>query len=526
MARTGASSAFEAGNAKMSAGSLEEAVAFYDQALAEKPDHLFALFNRGQALKKLQRLDAAAESFALAIALRPTQVQLYEICGGFLMELDRLEEALQALRQGLEIAPQSIKILVLLTTSLFRLQRYDEALVHGQVANGLRPHDPQITNLVGGILFCLRRYDESIPVLEEAAALNAGLFKAHFNLALALSLAGLTERALAEFEKSLALRPEHGKSRLNRAICQMKLGDFEMGWRGYQDRRDYSTHYDQVGYGAPEWVGAEDIKNKTILVHAEFGLGDTIQFCRYVPLLEKAGAKVLLAPQPKIRTLMRSLSPTIDIVDAADASLQFDHHCRMMSLPLAFGTTVETIPASGPYLMADPKRVTHWKKVIGQRGFKVGVCWRGSKIGDEKGLSFAASDLADLAAISSVRLISLQKSEAPEELAALSSQTWIEAMLDPSDLSENGMLDTAALISVCDLVISCDTSIAHLAGALGRPTWVVMPVDGDWRWLDRRPDSPWYPTMRLFRPTLLGSRQGVFEAVEAELRLLLNDRVD
>ena len=520
MARTGASSAFEEGNARMSAGAYQEAVALYDLAVAEKSDHVFALFNRGQALKKLQRFDDAADSFALAIALRPAQVQLYEIAGDLLFDRGRLEDAVKVLRQGLEIDPGSIKILILLCKALIGLQQYDEALVRGQVAMDLRPDDAQLPNLMGSILVSLRRHAESIPFLEKAVALNPGRFKAHFNLALALSLAGLTRRALVEFERSLALEPGHGKSRLNRAICQMKLGDFAEGWRGYQNRRDFSTHYHRVGFRDPEWVGAEDIKGKTILVHAEFGLGDTLQFCRYIPLLEKAGAKVLLAVQPTVRTLMRSLSETVDLVDAADASLQFDHHCRMMSLPLAFGTTVETIPGSTPYLAADPERIAHWRKIVGQEGFKVGVCWRGSKIGDERGLSFAASDLASLATIPGVRLISLQKSDDPEEWRALSSQTGIESLLDPADLSEGGMLDTAALLSACDLVVSCDTSIVHLAGALGRPTWVVMPVDGDWRWLDRRSDSPWYPTMRLFRPTLLGSREAVFEAVGLALRQL------
>jgi Flp pilus assembly protein TadD len=486
MARIDTSKAFDEGNARMSARSYDEAVALYDQAIAEKSDHVFAYFNRGQALKKLHRLDEAAQSFARAIALRPAQAQLYEIFGGFLRDLERPEAAVDILRQGLEIDPASVKML----------------------------------SLLGGALFSLHRYEESISVLEAAVLLSPERFKAHFNLALALNMAGFTQRALVAFEKVLALEPGHDKSRLNIAICQLKLGDFENGWRGYQHRRDYNTHHSKVGFDRPEWLGAESLEGKTVLVHAEFGLGDTIQFCRYIPLMERAGAKVLFAPQPKIGILMASLSDTVDIVDADDPTLTFDYHCRTMSLPLAFGTTLETIPAATPYLMAEPERVARWRDAISDVGLKVGVCWRGSRIGDEKGLSFTAADLAGLAAIPGVRLISLQKSDDPREWKALAEQTTIETQLDPTNLSEEGMLDTAALISVCDLVITCDTSIAHLAGALGRPTWVVMPVDGDWRWLDRREDSPWYPHMRLFRPTLLGSRQAVFDAVETELSQL------
>jgi tetratricopeptide (TPR) repeat protein len=524
MARTGAPKAFDDGNARMSAGAYDEAVALYDQAIAEKSDHVFAFFNRGQALKKLQRLDEAAYSFAHAIAFRPPQAALYEIFGGFLCDLERPEAAINILRQGLAFDPASVKILILLTKALTSLQRYDEALIHGQAAADLKPDDAEVSSLLGGALFSLHRYAESVAALETAVALSPGRFKAHFNLALALTMAGFTQRALEEFEKALALEPGHKKSRLNIAICQLKLGNFETGWRGYQHRRDYNTHHDKIGFDRPEWLGAESLVGKTVLVHAEFGLGDTIQFCRYIPLMERAGAKVLFAPQPKIRALMASLSDTVEIVEADDPGLAFDYHCRVMSLPLAFGTTLATIPAASPYLTAEPARVGRWRRILGETGFKVGVCWRGSRIGDEKGLSFAPADLAGLATIPGVRLVSLQKSDAPEERKALSEDTAIEILLDPADLSEEAMLDTAALISACDLVISCDTSIAHLAGALGRPTWVVMPVDGDWRWLDRRADSPWYPSMRLFRPTLLGSRQAVFEAVETELSQLARSR--
>ena len=521
MARTGAPRAFDEANAKMSAGSYDEAVALYDQAIAEKSDDVFAFFNRGQALKKLRRLDEAADSFAQALALKPAQAALYEIFGGFLRDLERPEAALNILRQGLEADPVSVKILALLTKVLISLQRYDEALVHAEAAMALKPSDVELATLLGSVLFSLCRYEQSIKVLETAVALSPGQFKAHFNLALALNMAGFTQRALGEFGKALALEPGHEKSRLNIAICQLKLGDFEKGWRGYQHRRDYDTHHSKAGFDRPEWLGVESLDGKTVLVHAEFGLGDTIQFCRYIPLMEKAGAQVLFAPQPKIRTLMASLGGSVEIVDVDDPSLAFDYHCRAMNLPLAFGTVLETIPAATPYLAAEPERFARWRQIIGDRGFKVGVCWRGSRIGDEKGLSFASADLAGLATIPGVRLISLQKSDDPMERKALAEQTAIETPLDPADLSEEGMLETAALISACDLVISCDTSIAHLAGALGRLTWVVMPVDGDWRWLDRRADSPWYPQMRLFRPTLLGSRQAVFEAVETELAQLV-----
>jgi len=508
----------------MNAGAYEEAIALYDQVIAEKSDHVFALFNRGQALKKLQRFDEAVYSFAHAIALRPAFAPLYEIFGGFLFDVGRYDASANILRQGFEIDPASLKNLTLLTKVLVRLKRHEEALASCEAALALKSDDVELLTWLGSTLFSLHRYTESVTALEKALRLSPGEYKTHFNLALSLNMAGFPQRAIVEFDKSIAIDPDENKTYVNKAICQLKLGDYGSGWKGYERRCDFNSHYARVGFDKPTWIGESDIDGKTILVHAEFGFGDTIQFGRYIPSLEARGAKVLFAPQPKLQRLMKSVSETVEIVDVDDPSLIFDYHCRTMSLPLAFGTTLETIPASTPYLAVEPERVARWSQIVGETGFKIGVCWRGSRTGDIKGLSFAAGDLTGLAEISGVRLISLQKSEDPREQELLAAQTVIETQLDPTDLSEEGLLDTAALISACDLVISCDTSIAHLAGALGRPTWVVMPVDGDWRWLDRRADSPWYPNMRLFRPTLLGSREAVFEVVEAELLRLTHGR--
>ncbi len=269
------------------------------------------------------------------------------------------------------------------------------------------------------------------------------------------------------------------------------------------------------------WTGERDPSGKTILVHWEQGLGDTIQACRYLKLLEQAGARVLFAPQKALRALMRSLSESIEIVDADDASLAFDFHCPLMSLPLAFKTALHSIPAGGPYLSADPQRVERWASRLRGPGFRIGVAWLGSAFGASVGRSAPLAEFRRLAQTPGVRLISLQKGQAGEPLAEPPEGVKVECLGDGFDEGESAFLDTAAVMKVVDLVISVDTAAAHLAGALGVPAWVAVKSVPDWRWLLQRSDSPWYPTIRLFRQKSAGDWRGVFAEIESALAELM-----
>jgi hypothetical protein len=253
---------------------------------------------------------------------------------------------------------------------------------------------------------------------------------------------------------------------------------------------------------------AEDAQGKVVLIHVEQGLGDTIQFCRYLPMLEDLGARVLFGVQTELRALMRGLSPTVEIV--ASDTIYFDYHAPLMSLPRSLGTRLGTIPADVPYLAAEPERVARWTRRIGEDGFRIGVSWAGGAT--IPGRAFSPGHLMAIAALPGVRLISLQKGgeAAPPDLK-------IER-LEGLDEGADAFVDTAAVMQSLDLVITCDTAIAHLAGALARPAWVALSHVPEWRWLLDRADSPWYPTLRLFRQKTRGDWESVFAAMAAVLQ--------
>jgi hypothetical protein len=271
-------------------------------------------------------------------------------------------------------------------------------------------------------------------------------------------------------------------------------------------------------------TSALDVKGKTILIYDEQGLGDTILFVRYLPLLLEKGAKVLLAPQPSLRQLLHTLGPGVRIVSLVDTTLEFDFHTPLASLPLAFGTEADNIPVPIPYLKAEPDRVSFWRSKLGDNGFKIGICWQGSTHKIDRGRSFPLALFHDLAKIEGVRLVSLHKGAGESQLENLPNGMVVEKLGEDFDTGDQAFLDSAAVINCCDLVITSDTAIAHLAGALGASTWVVLKWVPDWRWQLERKDSPWYPSLQLFRQSQPGQWQPVFVEMENSLRSLMQGR--
>jgi len=303
--------------------------------------------------------------------------------------------------------------------------------------------------------------------------------------------------ALASYDRALTVRPDFAAARHNEALCRLLMGDFERGWKMHESRWETKQlkakrrHFSQ-----PLWLGSTGFAGKTILLHAEQGLGDTIQFCRYVPRVAKRGGRVVLEVQRPLHELMRTLAGTAEIVSAGDPLPDFDVHCPLLSLPSAFGTERETIPSAMPYLEAPSSAVMDWAtRLRAKRGARIGLAWAGNPgHNNDHNRSIGLARLLPLLDIDAT-FISLQKDVRAEDASVLA---------DRSDLLHFGdaltdFCDTAALISNLDLVIAADTSVAHLAGALGKPVWVLLPLVPDWRWLLDRTTSPWYPTARLFR---------------------------
>jgi hypothetical protein len=326
------------------------------------------------------------------------------------------------------------------------------------------------------------------------------------------------EEALASYNKALAIKPDYPDCVFNRATLALLMGDFAAGWTDYEKRWDcHKPLSRKLKVSLPTWK-SETISHKRIIVYEEQGFGDIIQFCRYLKDIVALQAHVTFFVRPSVVKLMKTVDKTIRVLSDYPENENFDYQCPLLSLPIAFATRLETIPAAVPYLSAEPQRVRKWRDRLGEEGFKVGIAWRGSQLGTSLGKSLALADFLGLSQLPNVRLISLQIHDGVDELGDLPEGMKVETLGDDFDAGEDAFLDAAAVMETLDLVVSADTSIAHLAGALGKRIWVALKWVPDWRWLMNRSDSPWYPTMRLFRQRSSGDWRGVFSDIEGALR--------
>jgi hypothetical protein len=372
----------------------------------------------------------------------------------------------------------------------------------------------------GNTLRDLGRPDEALASYDCAIQLTPDLAGAYLGKALLLRDRKRSGEAIATFDRALELTPGDVLAALGKGMCLLQLGRFEEGWPLYEWRKKKSDcNYRE--YPQPVWSGTESLEGRTLFICAEQGLGDTIQFCRYAQLARKLGAKVIFAaPDPLVR-LLKDLGLGIDVVGMSSQLPDFDFYIALMSLPLAFRTSLANCPANMPYLRAEPERVASWRERLGNQGFKIGISWQGSKgLEVDAGRSFPLRCFEGLAKLPDVRLISLQKNDGFEQLLELPPGIRLATLGADFDIPPDAFVDTAAVMESLDLVITSDTAIAHLAGALGRPVWVALKHVPDWRWLLDRPDSPWYPTMRLFRQPAPNDWFAVFAAMESQLRAM------
>jgi tetratricopeptide (TPR) repeat protein len=495
---------------------LDAALASYDAAIALRPEYASAHYNRGNALQDLERFEEAIASYDRAIVLRPDYSAAHANKGNAQVALGRFAEAVANYDSALALRPaREAEIFSNRGNALKILGRFEESLASYDRAIALRPDDFALHNNRGNALQELDRPEEALASYDAALALKPEYAEAHNNLGLALADVRRFDAALASYAKALEHRPDYAEAVWNRSQAYLMTGRFDLAWRDFEARKRTREPVGHRAYRKPLWLGDSDPAGKTILVHWEQGLGDTIQFCRYVKLLADRGAAVLFAPQAPLRKLMRRLDAEAQIVDADDPGLDFDAQCPLLSLPLAFSTRLSTIPADVPYLAAPAEKISAWRHRLGAAGRpRIGVIWSGgSAYKSNHKRSIGLERFRTLFDDQELRFVSLQKEVSDADRA------WLEA----GDIVHFGeeledFTDTAALVHLMDLVISVDTSVAHLAGALGKPTWVLLPFSPDWRWMLDRDDSPWYPSMRLFRQTRRGDWAGVLREVEKELR--------
>ncbi len=497
----------------------EEALASYDKALAVRPDYGDALNGRGNALRELKRLEEAVASYDKAVALKPDAAAgALNNRGNALLELGRATEALASYDRALEIRPDYADALNGRGNALKDLGPMEEALASYDKAVAVARNAVGALNNRGNALRELGRCAEALESFDRALEINPDYAEAINGRGNVLKDLGRFEEAMASYDRALAIRPGDAEILFNRGLIDLLLGDFPSGWAGYETRWDRANpEKRRLIAPYPVWKG-EDLSGKRIVIYEEQGLGDVLQFSRYLPKLSQLGANVAFLVRPHLHRLLRSFIPAIRVIDRRPDGEDFDYQCPLMSLPALFEAALHNIPADVPYLRAEPQLVAKWRERIGGHGLKVGICWQGNPTGTvDRGRSTPLRCFKRLSVFPQVRLISLQKQHGLDQLAALKDELRMETLGDDFDAGADAFIDTAAVMSCLDLIVTSDTSIAHLAGALGRPVWVALKLAPDWRWLLHRPDSPWYPTMALYRQNTHNDWDGVFERIAGDL---------
>jgi tetratricopeptide (TPR) repeat protein len=499
-------------------GRYDEAAKSFDHALILKPDLAEAWYRLGQVLQQQKRLDEAILSFDQAHKVNPRYLEAVNAGALLHFETGRYDEAILRFDRSLEIDPGQAGAYHLKGICQLRLQRFSEALANCTRALELAPGHPEITNNVGLVLQRLARNAEALGYFDRAIALKPKFALAFNHRGTSLSELRRFDEALASFACAIAIDPDYSDAHWNLSLLQLLLGDFAAGW----DSREWGRKSQAVGFvdrqfTKPLWLGKDPLAGKTILLHSDEGLGDTIQFARYATLVAQRGARVILEVQDLVQPLLSEIEGVaLCLPKTADELPDFDLHCPLSSLPLAFGTRLEMIPSAVSYLPAPPQAcVEAWHARLGAHDkLRVGLVWSGNPAhGNDRNRSMtlrALSPILDLDAC----FVSLQKDARPDDRAALLERSEI---VDLTGLLMD-FTDTAALMSCLDIVITVDTSVAHLSGALGRPTWILLPYTPDYRWLLDRDDSPWYPTARLFRQSESRDYAPVLAQVRTELQ--------
>jgi Flp pilus assembly protein TadD len=543
---------FQAAYQQHQAGDFARAVPLYRQALQQEPTNALTWSLLGAACAALGKLGDAAESFRQALRVKPDYLEAYNNLGILLTTQARLDEAVATLEQALRLAPDSAETHNHLGSARAAQGRLEDARASYEHALRLRPNYAEAHNNLGILLMNQGKLDEALASFETAlrwepgfveALANRGTVQArrgnleqaaadlrqalsqrptyqpaHLALGSTLGRQGKLEDAVLSYREALRLQPTDAEAHYNLGTALLLLGRLEEGWPEYEWRWQRQA-IRKRSFAQPEWDGSP-LHGRTILLWAEQGLGDTIQFVRYAPLTQKRGGKVVLECQPALAPLLADCRGIDQLIPGRSPLPAFDVHAPLVSLPRILGTTLASIPAEIPYLFARADLVEHWRRELsGTDGFKIGIAWQGDpQHSEDRNRSIPLTYFSALADLPGVRLFSLQKGPGVEQLTSEGERLRIIDLSSRLDETTGPFLDTAAVMKNLDLVVTCDSVCAHLAGALGVPVWVALAFSADWRWLLERRDSPWYPSMRLFRQERPGDWQGVFARMADTLR--------
>jgi hypothetical protein len=502
-------------------GRAQDAAELLGRAVIARPDAVMAHIYLGVALMNLQRFAEALQSFERALQIQPRSGDLHFNRGNALYQMNRFDEAVASYERAIEISPDHADAHRNRGNALRELKRREAALESYDAAIRIKPNYAEVHNSRGVTLRELLRFDAALESYERALGINPRYAHAHYNRGVVLKDLRQWDAALDSYDRAIEIDPSHAEAIAGRGILRLLRGDFERGWRDYEWRfanRNRASIMEERSFPCPRWTGVEPIAGKTILVHCEQGLGDTLQFCRYVAVLADLGARVILEAPRTLFGVMRNLAGLWQLGIKGDALPEFEYQCPLLSLPMAFNTHLGSLPAAVPYLGAEPAKVARWQARLGEKTVpRIGLVWRGNPLfPDNHHRSFALADLlTHLPA--GCQYFSLQKELSDADRATL--QAHPDVLNAGPELAD--FADTAALCACLDLLITTDTSVAHLSGALGKPTWILLHSNSDWRWLLDRVDSPWYPTTRLYRQSRLYDWEGVFARVGSDVSALV-----
>ncbi len=506
-------------------GEIAKALTLYRRILQAEPDQSQALHGMGIIAFHLKKYDVAHSLITRAIKRRPDVACFHYNAGLASISLNRADEAVSAFKEAIRLNPAYSDAYYNLGLALKNQQQFDNAVENFRTAIHLCPEDADAHYNLGNTYKALDRYEAAAESYRMAVRCREEFPEAHHNLGVVLKIMGLLDVAIRHFRKSIHLQTDLAEPHWSLSLALLLNGEFEEGWKEHEWRfkmGKMDTIYPHV-FEIPRWDGSP-FPGRRLFVHSEQGFGDTLHFVRYLPLVKRLGGKVVFETFKPLLEIMKGFSEIDELVEISpnrDFAETCDYYAPLMSLPMLLRGRFETIPQEIPYITADPEKATQWNQRIGKAGLKIGIAWAGKPAHkNDKNRSCQLRHFLPLTEIPGVSLYSLQKGDAVQ---ATETFEWAKCLIRlDRELSDFSV--TAAVIENLDLVISVDTALVHLAGAMGKPVWILLPHAPDWRWMLHREDSPWYPTMRLFRQPLPGNWNSVFEKVRDELYKLISRR--
>lgn len=521
-----------ASNSQLVQEQFQELFRLYDQGKFEevlsRANHLTNLFPeirtlynlRGAANANLKNYDTAINIYKQALKMDPDYIEAYLNMGNVLQEKGELDAAIDSYNQALKFKTDYAEVYYNMGIALKKKGNLDAAIFSNQQAIKIIPDYAEAYNNMGNALKEKENLDAAINSYSKALQINPDYAEANYNIGNALKEKGQLGAAINSYKAAININPDYADAFCNLSIIKNLQGDLKSGFELYEWRCKIKDPLIWPARSQFIWRTNRPVTGKHFFVYEEQGIGDIIQFCRYLPLLEQKGAHVTFEVSSNLHALLQTMDSRVSLITSVPEESKIDFESPLMSLPHLFDTDLKSIPARTSYLLADQYKVKTWDDRLGKGKFKIGICWQGSKSKVDVGRSFPLSCFENISKTPNVELISLHKGEGEDQIANIDFDV---TTLGPDfDAGPDAFVDTAAVMMNCDLIITSDTAVAHLAGALGCQTWVALKHIPDWRWMLNRSDSPWYPTMTLYRQKDRGDWANVFYAIKHDLSLLID----